>query len=386
MDWHTSGWAVEPVAGNDSFMWIRTPYTPDYFKRFAPIANDLANVRVNPEGTIDIQYMAQIGDPSLFLGARPPGTGAGADRPRESAGRVRQAVARCNTIAASIVPTGSASVSRVHKTRVEVDAACGEAGLDILRGDTAITDVVIVAENDIADALPDIRRILVALRTCPHINAVRLRSLKFNHAPESFTPVVIEALADLNRLTTVRPLRLEIEAQFLTADAFRPIHARLTRLLSGKGVTVYNNTPLLGQINDTPDAIQDIAFTCRKYGVEFHHLYVAGLPVQDHWNPSHPVSLNDVVDICTRVRREGSGREVPRYIIRTVLGEADFGLSSAIVGKGEHLSVKLLPYTLSYFRDMSPDFQWPEGVTEDAHGNPIVPVAGLMKTTDFALC
>ena len=72
MDWHTSGWAVEPVAENESFMWIRTPYTPAYFKRFAPIANDLDNIRINDEGTIDIQYMAQIGDESLFLGARPP--------------------------------------------------------------------------------------------------------------------------------------------------------------------------------------------------------------------------------------------------------------------------------------------------------------------------
>ena len=68
MDWHTSGWAVEPVAENENFMWIRTPYTPEYFKRFAPIANDLENIRVNPEGTIDIQYMAQIGDDIALFG------------------------------------------------------------------------------------------------------------------------------------------------------------------------------------------------------------------------------------------------------------------------------------------------------------------------------
>ncbi|MGA6926420.1 MAG: radical SAM protein, partial [Desulfosarcina sp.] len=71
IDWHTSGWAVEPVEGNDNFMWIRSPYTPDYFKQFAPIANELENIRVNEEGTIDIQYMAQAGDESLFIGARP---------------------------------------------------------------------------------------------------------------------------------------------------------------------------------------------------------------------------------------------------------------------------------------------------------------------------
>jgi len=32
MDWNSSGWAVEPDPENDHFIWIRTPYTPDYFK------------------------------------------------------------------------------------------------------------------------------------------------------------------------------------------------------------------------------------------------------------------------------------------------------------------------------------------------------------------
>ena len=75
MDWHTSGWAVEQVEENKNFVWIRTPYTPQYFKSFAPLTNKLTNIRVNDEGTIDIQYMAKIGDESLFLGARPPRTG-----------------------------------------------------------------------------------------------------------------------------------------------------------------------------------------------------------------------------------------------------------------------------------------------------------------------
>ncbi len=42
------------------------------FERFAPIANEMENIRINDEGTIDIQYMADIGDDSLFLGDRRP--------------------------------------------------------------------------------------------------------------------------------------------------------------------------------------------------------------------------------------------------------------------------------------------------------------------------
>ena len=76
---------------------------------------------------------------------------------------------------------------------------------------------------------------------------------------------------------------------------------------------------------------------------------------------------------------------MPRYIIRTVLGEVDFGLSSTLVGKGEKLSVKLLPYDLSYFQALASNFAWPDDVKEDVDGKPIVSVTGLLKTTDFAL-
>jgi lysine 2,3-aminomutase len=99
----------------------------------------------------------------------------------------------------------------------------------------------------------------------------------------------------------------------------------------------------------------------------------------------HPVALYDVVDIATKVRRDGSGREVPRYIIRTVLGEVDFGLSSSFSGEGSELSIKLLPYSLPYFQAMQPDFAWPKGIQEDTDGKPVAPVSGLLKTTGFAL-
>ena len=385
IDWHTSGWAVEPVAGNDNLMWIRTSYTPNYFKQFAPLANEMENIRVNEEGTIDIHYMAQIGDESLFLGARPSRPGGGITTQPETTDKILPTVLNGEKIAPSIVNTGSSTISRVHETRVEIDAECIEMDLDYTRGDERITDVVIVSAKDATESLFQISKIISALGEIPHVNAVRLRSLKFNYEPESYSPVVIDKLASLNKLTMVNPLRLEIETQFLVADEFQPVHTRLTRLLNNKGITVYNNTPLLGRINDTPDAIHHLAYACRKAGIEFHHLYVAGLPLQDHWNTKNPVALYDVVDIATRVRREGSGREVPRYIIRTVLGEVDFGLSSTIVGEGANLSVKLLPYEFSYFQALSPDFTWPDDIKEDVDGKPIVSVTGLLKTTDFAL-
>ena len=157
------------------------------------------------------------------------------------------------------------------------------------------------------------------------------------------------------------------------------------RILANKGIPVDSKTPLLGRINDTPETLHLLAYECRQAGIEFHHLYVSGLDIQNRWNVENPVALYDVIDIATRVRREGSGREVPRYIIRTPLGEVDFGLCSEIKGEGENISVKLRPYGLDYFKGMAADFEWPEGVLEDSDGKPVVKVVGLLKTTDFAL-
>jgi L-lysine 2,3-aminomutase len=388
MDWNTSGWAVQPVEKNDNFMWIRTPYTANYFKRFAPITSELENIRINDEGTIDIQYMAQIGDESLFLGSRPTRPNSIAvemRKERESTNEILPMIIQSETIASSIVDTKSLTLSRVHETRVEIDAQYIDTDLDYIRNDDRIADVVIVSAKDATESLFAISNIIRVLREIPHVNAVRLRSLNFNYEPESYSLAVIDKLASLNKLTMVNPLRLEIETQFLVADEFQPKHTQLARRLNNKGITVYNNTPLLGRINDAADDIHKLAYGCRKAGIEFHHLYVAGLPVQNHWNINNPVALYDVVDIATRVRREGSGREIPRYMVRTVLGEVDFGLSSIIVGKGEDLSIKLLPYDLPYFKAISPDFIWPGGIKEDVDGKPILPIVGLMKTTDFAL-
>jgi lysine 2,3-aminomutase len=384
MDWNTSGWAVAPVAENENFIWIRSPYTPDYFKRFAPIANELENIRVNAEGTIDIQYMARIGDEALFLGPRPPRRGNG-ETPALSPDHFPAMIRDQEKLAPSIVATGSRTLSRVHETRVEIDTDAVDADFDYIRGDERITDVIVVGDRDPVDALDSIGRIVGKLREIPHVNALRLRSLKFNDAPESFTPVVIDELGAMNRLTLVNPLRLEIEARFRVAGELRPAHTRVARQLNNRGITVYANTPLLGRINDSPQVIQELAYGLRRAGIEFHHLYVAGLSVQERWNRENPVSLYDVVDIATRVRREGSGREIPRYIIRTLLGEVDFGLSSRFIGGDGTLSLKLLPYDLAYFRSMAPDFTWPEAVVEADDGRPVVPLSGLLKTTDFAL-
>jgi len=384
MDWNTSGWAVEPVAGNDNFIWIRSPYTPEYFKNFAPLANELQNIRVNQEGTIDIQYMAKIGDPSLFFGSRPAKPQKEL-KTKEIPSSLYERLQEDQRLSPSIVPTGHTSVSRVHETRVEVDSGIDDAALGYIESDERITDVVVVSNRDIINDLHTVRELAARLKRVPHVNSMRLRSRAFRDNPQRYTQQAIDLLADINSLTVVNPLRVEIEAWFLVPEEITEHHEKLTRKLRDRGITVYSNTPLLGTINDTAAIIHRLAYRCREAAIEFHHLYVAGLAIQEHWNSDNPVDLYDVVDIATKVRREGSGREIPRYIVSTPLGDVDFGLTSSIQKAGDGLSVKLTPYKIEYFRSMAADFEWP-GHTEIADdGSPVLPVRGLTKSTTHPL-
>jgi len=387
MDWHTSGWAVERVADNENFVWIRTPYTPAYFKAFAPLTEKLTNIRVNAEGTIDIQYMAKIGDDSLLIGNRPSrlATKNVAATDAQIQALKKDLTTTCQT-RFSMVDTGLEGIARLHETRVLVTAdQAGEKEMAYIAADFRITDVVISAGGDAVDHLYDIARIIRCLQDISHVNAVRLSSMAFALTPEAYTLGVINTLGDLNRLTVVNPLRLEIETWFFQDREVQPLHAAVARRLNNKGITVYANVPLLGGVNDTDTAIHDLAYALRRSGIEFHHLYVAGLPLQSPWNVKHPVDSYDVIDIATMVRREGSGREIPRYIIATPLGEVDYGLTSAFIREGHAVKVKLTCYDAAYYRSMDPDFVFPAGVEQDPDGCPVLPLPGLVKTNDFPI-
>jgi len=388
MDWHSSGWAVERDKENENFVWLRTPYTPEYFKAFAPVANDLEVVRVNGEGTIDAKYMAKIGDETLFLGARPARSASKRASDVEALKELQQVALQDQRLGRTIVATGLSGLFRLHETRVELDAEADSESIDFeyIRNNSRITDVVISSKRDAMENLYRISEIIEKLWGIHHVNAVRLKSLQFNYAPQKYTPAVIDRLANLNKLKIVNPLRLEIETQFLHPSELRLEQARVAGALRNKGITVYSNTPLLGGINDSADIIHQLAHGCRKNGIEFHHLYIAGMPLQQRWNENHPIDLYDVINIATKVRRDGSGREIPRYIILTELGEVDYGLTSKVIGENGKVLLKLLPYSIEYFKDMEPKFTWPAGVRTAEDGKPMVSVPGVVKTTDFALC
>lgn len=384
LDWFTSGWAVEPDPDDENFFWVRSPYTREYFQSFAPGAGERPVVRPNAEGTLDVRYMAKIGDPSLFLGHRPVRPPREAPNPAPSvvADLWEKAIADLSG-PSSIVPTGVDGVQRLHRTRVAVNPEAVDAALAYIRENEAITDVVVGGERDAWARLTPIARLVAGLREMNHVNAIRLRSPAFIDDPGAFTLGVVDRLAALNRLSIAQPLRLEIETPVFRPEQITDQQETLADILRERGITVYAVTPLLAEINDHPDVIHQIAHKCRNAGVEFHHLVAAGLPIQSGWNRERPIDTADVIDIATRVRRNGSGREIPRYIVQTELGEVDFGLSGRMAMAEGKLWGGLLPYDLAYFQAMAEGFQWPTGVKVDMAGVPWIPVAGMTSSDGF---
>lgn len=401
IDWQTSGWVVEKDRQDERYIWIRTPYTMDYFNQFAPILQLQQVARVNPEGTLDAKFMGDVGDPELVWGSREPKhaetlfppdqqlTGNADDRSKEALSRLQTATLEDQRYSRSIVPTGSTALYRTHKTRVELDIGADdgevEKGLAYIQADDNITDIVISARNDAMNSIYRLKRVVKHIAEFPHINAVRVRSLKFNYAPQIYSHALLSQLGKLNNLSVVNPMRIEIETQFLHSSEVTPLHGEIAAKLRRKGITVYNITPLLPFINDTEDEILELVYRCRQQGIEVHHLYIAGLPIQAEWSEEYPVDISILIDIATRIRRQESGRGIPRFIIATPLGEVDFGLTSTVVETDEEgrVYMVLLPYDLDYFRRLDPQFSWPEGVKQDKNGHPVMLINGLKRTPEF---
>lgn len=310
IDWGTSGWAVEPDKNDERYIWLRAPYTLDYFKSFAPDVDISGFTRVNKEGTLDVRFMAEIGDTALFRGLEKKSEKAADTRPSSGA-----------------IETGSHSLARTHKTRVEINDTDYQLlnnevnyNLEYIRDNNEISEVLIYANRDALSSSAQIFKFIEQVQEIPHISIVRLSFAEFNYEPEKFTDEVISRLASLNKPDIKNPKRLEIETQFLHSSEFSPEHKNLTARLRRRGITVYSNTILLAGINDSAEELLRISCKCRQMGIEFHHLYAAGLDIQEN-----PVCKEKIIEIATNLRKYGSGREIPHFIKITKNGEADFG-------------------------------------------------------------
>lgn len=380
IDWFTSGWAVEKDKNQDDFIWIRTPYSHDYFHDIALFTKNMDNIRTNNEGTLDVQFMGKIGNDSFFLGKRDK-------KKHDNCFNIKKRDIKVlklklldeKQFCYSIVNTGYQGVQRLHETRVQIDENFLDTGFDYINSDGKITDILINSQNDICGLIKKIAKAVKSRLKSYNVNSIRILSRQFIESPQVFTDSVIHKLAALNKLKPEQSLKLEMELWFIMPDGITKSHGILSQKLKNSGITTYCNVPLLGGINDNPALIVDIAHSLRENRIEFHHLYLAGTAIQEKWNLTHPVYMDNVIDIASDIRRECSGREIPKYIILTALGEVDYGLTSLFVKdkfKKKELKLQLNCFNTAYFKGMDNNFRYPEGVVSDK-SRPIININGL---------
>ncbi len=336
IEWHSSGWVVEKVKEKQGFIWIRTPYTPEFFKSFAPDVNKLDNIRLNKEGTFDVQYMADQGEDSLCTGSRTKPEKEKFKKidlmPIREIKALKLQFYNENRFNDSIIATNIKNLKRLHKTRVEININAKDEVIKYIMSDKNITDLIIssnLGKIDFNTYIKDLKILILKLRCIDHLNSIRLRILQFAFNINAFSDLFIKDLGKLNHLDIDNPLRIEIETWFITGEDITENHGETVQKLNNQGISVYCNTPLLGRINDTPDIILELSYALRKVGIEFHHLYISGLPIQTRWNKDHLIDSANIIDIASKVRAFGSGREIPQYIVLTPSGELDFDLRSS---------------------------------------------------------
>jgi KamA family protein len=392
IDWGTSGWAVEVDSTDRRYLWLRTPYTFEFFEAFAPILDLSMVARPNSEGTLDVRFMVELGDDAWRLGSLEDRafTSSSLDRDRFPDAEATEMLddltkrSRVPWKPLSIIATGTESLFRTHPTRAELDCDAHDdemsSHLSTIDADPRITDVVLFSSRDPLRTPSRTGAVVGRLAAMRNVSAVRLRSQSMVLEPETLSDAMIKRVASWNRLSVVNPLRVEVEIELLHSGQLQQKHASLVRSLLRRGVTVYNSTPLLAFINDDDDEVARLTSGCRTIGIEMHSLVAAGSPIQRDWSRRHPIHVSRIIELASHLRRVASGRELPKYTVRTRLGEVDLGFSTEILStdSADRTWLRLLAYTLDDFRAIDPEFEMPEDTRTDESGHPIVAVHGLV--------
>ncbi|MBU0971446.1 MAG: hypothetical protein KKC20_12410, partial [Proteobacteria bacterium] len=365
----------------------------------------------NPDGTLNVKCLIDMGDKDLFLGPHslPEQATRTGRKPRHGCGpellqKIKDDLFSGRFSISSVVTTPSPAIVRVHKTRVELaltlDTNIDSGAMDYIRENPDITDVIFHVPDGgetIISQLTRIGKAVNQLGRMKHIACVRLRWASFQTRPEAFTLKIINQLAGLANFSLGNPLKIEIETWWLMPRDLLPAHGRLAGQLNGQGIQTYANLPLIIGVNDDPAVICEMAQGLRGAGMEFHHCYVAGLAVQDRYNGAHPIKTDQVLAIASHVRKVCSGREIPLYMIQTPLGEVDFGLTATLVRDSkadpenanepekEKWFLQLSPYDVLYFTAMDPGFDLAKTGARDVDGILAVPLKGLVRSGDFSL-
>ncbi len=331
IEWGTNGWAVEQDENDPDFTWIRTPYTKAYYQQFVSSGTDMPIYRENGEGTLDARFRVDMGDKKLYVGNRPNVQKIHQTQSKDipDITNVRAALLKTPELRPSIEAIPVDSISRIHESCIEMNMTAGEKVFEYLATQTSVSDIILHLDDESLSAPEKLKEVLGQIKNHPHIVCVRLCCRKFNNHPKRVTPKFINLLADVCDFSIANPFRVEVETWVLLPEDIEQTHKKLAAAMIKKGIHLYANTALIQGINDHPDIISRLAHILRHTGIEFHHLYVGGLTIQEKFNNGETIDPNQLIDIASKVRTSCSGREIPLYIYQTPDGDRQINLTQS---------------------------------------------------------
>lgn len=372
LDWQLNGWVVAKDRRDPRHLWLQTPFTAAYFRRFAPQSIQRDDIRENADGRLQVRMLADAGDLPIpgpmdavpKMKTTPPAADGAIPFPQKGL--------YPGAMLPSLVSVPSTHLSRTHLAVAQIDADAEPPAFEYIRNHAAITDVVVLPGIYNPPSFEKMAKTVQRLAQIAHIRVVRLHWPEFVDHPDAFDSERVGALARLQRPAPIHGMRIELEIYCCHARILNAEHRSAAARLRRKGIFTYADVPLLAGYNTCPQAVVDSANALRAAGIFCNRIWVAGLPLQIAASNDPPVGPGQIVAISAALRQNVSGRGIPHMVAWTPLGEVDIGIGAEPVRIKDRWALRIKACHLDHFRRLDPGFQWPAGIRFDDQGNPLV--------------
>lgn len=238
------------------------------------------------------------------------------------------------------------------------------SSINYIKNDERIKEVLITGGDPLLFP-KKVLRLCKELQKIPNLTAIRIGSRIFTSDPEQIDEKWVKQFAAFNK----KRFLLSIAPHINHPDELSKETIKSLLLCTRNNIPLYNQTVLLKDINNDPEALVELNRQLRLLGVEPYRIYQAD-PLQgsEHFR----TSLAEFRSILKQMRSVASGKVVPAFIVDTRVGKVNLGADSEIVRReGTNVWIKT-PYRLETFRSITKDWQLPDYCELDDDGSIIV--------------
>jgi len=226
----------------------------------------------------------------------------------------------------------------VAKDKCHVGIKAWEEGLNYIRNNKAIRDVLISGGDPLTMPDSHIEYLLSELRKIEHVEFIRIGTK---------VPVVLPQRITRNLLSILKKYHpLFISIHFTHADEITPEVTEACTKLANAGIPLGSQTVLLKGVNDDAEVIKKLMHSLLKIRVRPYYLYQCDpIPGSRHFR----TSVQKGLDIIFALRGHTSGYAIPHYVIDAPGGGGKIPILPDYIVKHENGQVVLRNYENRYF-------------------------------------